>query len=101
MQLDDIEYQRLPDGNGFYAKYNGKKIGEIDIVYVGANRLLIESTQIDTAFEKTDVCRNLVRCVADFARHEHRKILSLCPRAQSIFNRYAEFDDVRLMKAAA
>ncbi len=97
----EIEYQKLPNGDGFCAKYNGNKIGEIDIVYVGANRLIIESTHIDSAFENTEVCRNLVRCVANFARHEHRKILSLCPRAQSIFNRYAEFDDVRLMKFAA
>ncbi len=97
----DIEYERLSNGNGFCAKCDGKTIGEIDIVYVGANRLIIESTHIDRAFENTDVCKNLVRCVADFARNNHRKILSLCPRAQSIFNRYAEFDDVRLMKLAA
>lgn len=97
----DIEYQKLSNGNGFYAKCDGKIIGEIDIVYVGANRLIIESTQINGAFENSDVCKNLVRCVVESARREHRKILSLCPRAQSIFNRYAEFDDVRLMKLAA
>jgi len=101
MSTNDVQYQKLTHGNGFCAKYNGNIIGEIDIVYVGANRLIIESTQIDRAFENTDVCRNLVRCVADSARRENRKILSLCPRAQSIFNRYAEFDDVRLMKLAA
>lgn len=101
MSSYDIEYQKLQDGNGFCAKYNGAKIAEIDIVFVGANRLIIESTQIDGAFENSDVCKNLVRCVAECARREHRKILSLCPRAQSIFNRYAEFDDVRLMKLAA
>ena len=99
--LSEIEYKKLPNGEGFCATYNGNKIGEIDIVYVGANRLIIESTQIDGEFEHTDVCRNLVRCVAEFARREHRKVLSLCPRAQSIFNRYAEFDDVRLIKLAA
>ena len=97
----EIEYEKLSNGNGFCAKCDGKIIGEIDIVYVGINRLIIESTYIDSAFENSDVCRNLVRCVADFARDQHRKILSLCPRAQSIFNRYAEFDDVRLMKLAA
>lgn len=101
MSTNDIQYQKLPNGYGFCAKYNGNTIGEIDIVYVGDNRLIIESTQIDQAFENTDVCKNLVRCVADFARHENRKILSLCPRAQSIFNKYAEFDDVRLLKLAA
>lgn len=97
----EIEYEKLSNGNGFCAKCDGKTIGEIDIVYVGTNRLIIESTYIDRAFENSGVSKNLVRCVADCARREHRKILSLCPRAQSIFNRYAEFDDVRLMKLAA
>lgn len=93
----DIEYEQLQNGNGFCAKYHGQKIGEIDIVAVGANRLIIESTIIDDDFQDTELCHNLVRCVADFARRTHRKILSLCPRAQSVFNRYPEFDDVRLI----
>jgi len=97
----DIEYKKLANDLGFCAIYHGHKIGEIDIIYVGANRLIIESTQIDSEFENTDLCKNLVKCVADFARKEHRKIFSLCPRAQSIFNKYAEFDDVRLMRVAA
>lgn len=93
----DIEYEKLQNGNGFCAKYHGKQIGEIDIVTVGANRIIIESTTIDDKFSDTDLCHNLVQCVAEFARRTHRKILSLCPRAQSVFNRYPEFDDVRLI----
>lgn len=94
----DIEYTELQNGGGFCAKYHGRQIGEIDIISVGADRLIIESTHIESDFQNTDLCRNLVRCVADFARRTHRKILSLCPRAQSIFNRYPEFDDVRLIR---
>lgn len=97
----DIEYTKLENGNGFCAKYHGRQIGQIDIIYVGMDRLIIESTEIDSEYDNTDLCRNLVRCVAEFARQTHRKILSLCPRAQSIFNRYPEFDDVRFIRIAA
>jgi len=97
----DIEYTELTGGNGFCARLNGRQIGEIDIIAVGSDRLVIESTQIEPEYENSDLCRNLVRCVAEFARATHRKILSMCPRAQSIFNRYAEFDDVRLIRVAA
>ncbi len=97
----DIEYETLPNGNGFCAKYHGQQIGKIDIITVGTDRLIIESTTIDAEFNGTDLCRELVRCVADFARRTHRKILTMCPRAQSIFNRYAEFDDVRMIRVAA
>ena len=99
--LTDIEYEELENGKGFCAKCNGRKIGEIDVIYIGIDRMIIESTQIDSEYRNTDLCHNLVRCVADFARKNHRKILSLCPRAQSIFNKYSEFDDVRLMRVTA
>ena len=97
----DIEYETLPNGNGFCAKYHGQKIGEIDIITVGADRLIIESTQINSEYNGTDLCHELVRCVAEFARRTHRKILTMFPRAQSVFNRYAEFDDVRMIRVAA
>lgn len=97
----DIEYETLPNGNGFCARYHGRQIGEIDIITVGNDRLVIESTHIDAEYVGTDLCHELVRCVAEFARRTHRKILSMCPRAQSIFNRYAEFDDVRMIRVMA
>ena len=96
----DIEYQELQNGHGFCACRAGRQIGEIDIIIVASDRLIIESTQIDSEYDDTDLCHELVKCVVDFARRTHRKILSMCPRAQSIFNKYPEFDDVRLLRVA-
>ncbi|MBO7508773.1 MAG: hypothetical protein J6T57_00660 [Alphaproteobacteria bacterium] len=97
----DVKYESLPNGKGFCAKYNGRKIGQIDIVTFGFDRLLIESTYLAPEYADTDLCRNLVYCVVNFARRTHRKVLCFCPRAQSIFNRYPEFDDVRMIRVAA
>ncbi|MBO4746327.1 MAG: N-acetyltransferase [Alphaproteobacteria bacterium] len=93
----DIIYQELQNNGGFCAKCDGRQIGEIDIITVGADRLIIESTQIDDKYRDTDLCYNLVKCVVEFARKARRKILCLCPRAQSVFNKYPEFDDVRMI----
>ena len=94
----DIIYQELENNSGFCAKYNGRQIGEIDIITVGRDRLIIETTQIDEEYRNSDLCKNLVKFVVEFARKTGRKILCLCPRAQSIFNRYPEFDDVRMIR---
>ncbi len=93
----DIIYQELQNNGGFCAKCNGRQIGEIDILRVGADRLIIESTQIDEEYSNSDLCHNLVKCVVEFARRTHRKILCMCPRAQSVFNKSPEFDDVRMI----
>ena len=97
----NIEYIELSNGRGFCAQYNNVQIGEIDIAIVGADRLIIESTQIDDKYANGDLCKKLVECVVEFARSTGRKILCLGPRAQSIFNRCPEFDDVRLIQVAA
>lgn len=95
--LSDIIYQELQNNGGFCAKRDGRQIGEIDMIMVGADRLIIESTQINDEYRDTDLCYKLVQCVVEFARRTRRKILCLCPRARSIFNKYPEFDDVRMI----
>ena len=94
----DIKYDELQNGHGFCARYGNTQIGEIDIIILGPNRLIIERTRIDDEYDVGDICKNLVQCVVEFARHTGRKILCLCPRAQSVFNRCPEFDDVRLIQ---
>ena len=96
----DIVYQELQNNTGFCATYRGQQIGEIHIIPVGSNRLIIESTRIENQNIETDLCYHLVKCVVEFARKNRRKILCLCPRAQSVFNRYPEFDDVRMIRVA-
>ncbi|MBQ6735964.1 MAG: N-acetyltransferase [Alphaproteobacteria bacterium] len=96
----DIEYTEMENGRGFCACRGNVQIGEIDIAIVGGNRVIIEHTYIDDGYDDGDVCKNLVQCVVEFARRTGRKILCLCPRAQSIFNRCPEFDDVRLITVA-
>jgi len=97
----DIIFQELQNNGGFCAKCNGAQVGKIDIITIGNDRLIIESTQIDSDYRDSDLCYNLVKCVVEFARKTGRKILCRCPRAQSIFNRCPEFDDVRMIRVAA
>ena len=94
----DTEFHKKKNGNGFCAWHNGRKIGEINIVQIGSDRLIIESTNMDSDYADQDLCMHLVKCVAQFARTHNRKVIIMCPRAQNIFNRYPEFDDVRLIR---
>ncbi|MCR4918011.1 MAG: N-acetyltransferase [Alphaproteobacteria bacterium] len=96
----DIEFWELNNGHGFAARYRGKQIGEINIFYVGNDRLVIESTFVNEEYKNTNVCVDLVQRVVAFARAKHRKIISMCPMAQSVFNGHPEFDDVRLIRNA-
>jgi hypothetical protein len=95
--MNNIEYESLPDGCGFCAKFNGKNIGEITFIKIGLDKLMIDHTFIDVAYQRLPIEFRLVSMVVNLAREQHRKILSICPSILNVFAGHPEFDDVRLM----
>lgn len=94
----NVEFSLFPNGLGYNALYKNRKIGEITFVRV-ADKMIIDHTAVDIEFRNDNIGLNLVRQVCNLARANNRKILALCPFAQAMFNRYPEFDDVRLINA--
>lgn len=92
----DIIYTLCSDGFGFDAKCYGKNIGKITFARIGPNKFIIDYTAVADEYQHMQIGLNLVRHVADLARAQNRKIFPLCPFARAMFNRYAEFDDVRI-----
>lgn len=93
-----IEFLSFQNGLGFNAICDNRKVGEITFVRLG-DKIIIDHTSVDVEYRNANVGLNLVRQVCNMARQNHRKILALCPFAQAMFNRYSEFDDVRLINA--
>ena len=93
----EVQYILSQENDGFYAVYNGKKVGEITYVRVGIDKLIIDYTGVDPEFRNQKIGLTLVRNVADMARSQHRHVITLCPFARAMFNRYSEFDDIRLL----
>ena len=96
----NITYSESKNGCAFCAYLGAVLIGRIDFIYVGIDRLLIESTSIDDKYDVPTLCFELVRKVVDFARSQRRKIICMCPRAKVILNKHPEFDDVRFLRVA-
>jgi len=94
---ENIQYFISPERDGFEAVLDGQKIGEITFVRVGADKLIIDYTAVAPAFRRRHIGLTLVRNVANMARAQHRHVVTLCPFARAMFNRFSEFDDIRLM----
>ena len=95
---NDITYVPFSHGNGFYAYFNGHQIGKITFVRTGPNIVIIDHTEVAKEYKNSDIELNLVRCVCNIAREQHRNVLPICPIAQNMFQRYPEFDDVRMLR---
>ena len=96
---DDVKYFVSQNGNGIEAMLGNEKVGEITFVRIGADKLIIDYTGVAPSFRNKNIGLTLVRNVADMARAQHMHIITLCPFARAMFNKYPEFDDIRLMNA--
>ena len=94
----EIKYFVSQTGDGFDAFYQDQKIGEITFARVGADKIIIDYTGVAPEFQHREIGLTLVRNVANMARTQKKRVLALCPFARAMLNRYAEFDDVRLMR---
>lgn len=95
---NNVKYNIAPDGLGFHAFHNGRRVGQITFVRVGIDKFIIDHTAVDTEYRHTGIGLNLVRMVCDLARQQRRKIIAMCPFAGAMFSRYEEFDDVRFLR---
>lgn len=96
---DNIQYFSSVDDSGIDAVCNGKIIGQITYVRIGMDKLIIDYTSVDSPYRGQNIGLTLVRHVANMARSQHRRVITICPFARAMFNRFPEFDDIRLMNA--
>lgn len=94
---NEIQYFESEQHNSFYAMHNGKKVGEITYIRVGINKLIIDFTNVEPDYRNQHIGLTLVRNVANMARSQKKYVVTLCPFARAMFNKYSEFDDIRLM----
>ena len=87
-----VKYFVSEQSDSITAYYHGQQVGEITYVRVGVDKMIID-------YRNRDIGLTLVRNAADLARRQHRHVITLCPFARAMFNRFPEFDDIRLMNA--
>ena len=91
-----MEVKRLDDGKHgkFYIEVNGDELAQMTFTWAGAHKLIIDHTEVDTTLRGQGAGDLLVRKAVEFARENKKRILPLCPFAQSVFKKRPEMRDV-------
>jgi len=91
-----MEIKHKDDGkNGmFYVEQEGKVLAQMTYVWTGAERIIIDHTEVDDALRGQSAGKQLVGKAVEFAREKSLKIIPLCPFAKSVFDKVTEFRDV-------
>jgi len=73
----------------------GREAGHITYTWAGADKFIIDHTDVNPDFNGQGVGKQLVLAAVDYARQNGLKIMPLCPFAKSVFDRNADLGDVR------
>lgn len=90
----EINHRKEENKGAFIATENGTKAGEMTYSKAGDTLIIIDHTEVDSAFGGQGVGKKMVLAAVDFARENNIKILPLCPFAKAAFDKDATIQDV-------
>lgn len=78
----------------FVATEDGAKIGEMTYSKAGADKIIIDHTEVDENQKGKGIGKILLAKVVDYARSNNIKIIPLCPFAKTMFAKDIDIRDV-------
>lgn len=92
-----MEILQIDDGKKgqFYYEVNGAKLGLMTYSRAGADKIIIDLTEVDESLKGQGVGYKLVEAAIEYAREQQIKILPLCLFAAAVFKKRSEYSDVK------
>lgn len=89
-----IELEHNDQKGTFYLKVDNKTEAKMTFVFAGANKIIIDHTEVNLNNKGKGFGKKLVQEAVKFSRDKGITILPLCPFAKSVFDKTPEFSDV-------
>ncbi|WP_164112522.1 MULTISPECIES: GNAT family N-acetyltransferase [Sphingobacterium] len=78
----------------FVAYEENKKIGEMTYSVAGADKIIIDHTEVDAEQKGKNIGKILLQKIVENARDNNIKIIPLCPFAKAMFDKDVDIRDV-------
>jgi predicted GNAT family acetyltransferase len=90
----DILQEQIGNKGAFYISINGSRKAEMTYVMSGADKMIIDHTEVSSDMEGKGIGKQLLDRAVGFARENKIKILPLCSFAKSMFEKTSNYNDV-------
>ena len=90
----EIVHKQFENKGAFIAVKDEVKAGEMTYSRAGEKLIIIDHTEVDSAFGGQGVGKKMVLAAVDYARENDLKILPLCPFAKATFDKETSIQDV-------
>ena len=78
----------------FVATFDGQKAGLMTYSWAGEDKIIIDHTEVEPAYNGKGVGKEMVLAAVQFARDNQVKIIPLCPFAKATFAKNTDLGDV-------
>jgi predicted GNAT family acetyltransferase len=89
-----IEVKQDSERGAFQLFADNNLAGEMTFVFAGADKFIIDHTEINEAYNGFGYGKMLVKRGVEYARENKLKIIPLCPFAKAEFAKTTEYNDV-------
>ncbi|MDD4547926.1 MAG: GNAT family N-acetyltransferase [Bacilli bacterium] len=85
---------KASDDSFYIGESPDKAIAIMTYVKAGEKRLIIDSTYVSDELRGKGIGEQLLKSVIEYARHENKIVIPLCPYAKYMVEKTNEYDDV-------
>jgi uncharacterized protein len=89
-----IQNKKVGDKGMFFVENDGNILAEMVYSMASPKKMVIEHTEVSDELKGQHVGQQLVHTAVEYARTNDIKIVPLCPFANAIFKKIAEYTDV-------
>jgi len=89
-----VKHEITETKGAFIAMEDNKKIGEMTYSVAGADKIIIDHTEVHPDEKGKGIGRVLLDKTIEYVRDNNLKIVPLCPYAKSMFDRDVNIRDV-------
>jgi len=90
----NIQNEEQDTKGAFFIEKDGERIAEMTYRKMGADRIIIDHTEVNDPLKGKGVGKQLVEAGVKFARKNNLKIVLQCVFAKKIIDRIPEYQDI-------
>jgi uncharacterized protein len=89
-----IQHKKINTKGMFFVEIDGNILAEMTYTMPSPEKMIIDHTEVSEELKGKNAGYQLVHTAVEYARTHHIKIIPLCPFANSVFKKKAEYADV-------
>ncbi|MBC6492300.1 GNAT family N-acetyltransferase [Flavihumibacter stibioxidans] len=90
-----IQHTHTESKGVFFVGQDGIVLAELVYTMPSFDKMILEHTEVSEELKGQNIGYQLVDTAVEYARHHHLKIIPLCPFANGIFKKRADYADVQ------